>query len=290
MSGLVLDLSRLLPGPLAGKILATMGMDVIRVLPPQGDYLQVLSSALYDWVNTGKASEVIDLKTSVGRSRLFALTQQADVLLESNRPGVMERLHLGPEFLKAVNPRLVYVRVAGYRDPTQRTSPGHDITYLAAAGLLPRLDPAWKQIQLSDLVGAFWIALAALDGLRHQGGFYELYLDDACAILGYPPLDCVDGSRVCYSVYRCLEGEIALAAIEPHFWQRFCTALRRGDWIGSAFTRAVPSNSVYQSICSVFAGRSARNWEAWALRISVPLRRIQHREGSDVPLPWSKRF
>lgn len=290
MSGRVLDLTRLLPGPLAGKILATTGMEVTRLLPPHGDYLQVLCPALCDWVNAGKTSQVIDLKTAEGKSRLLALTLQTDVLIESNRPGVMERLQLGPESLKKVNPYLVYVRVAGYRDPRLRTLPGHDITYLAAAGLLSRLDPAWKQIQLSDLVGAFWIAMAALDGVRLGGGFYEVYLDEACAVLGYPSLQCVDSSKVCYTVYRCLEGEVALAAIEPHFWEQFCHTLKRADWIGSAFTTTDPGNPVYQNICSIFAGRTAADWEAWALKASVPLRRVQASPGNGFPLPWSKPF
>ena len=143
---LVLDLTRLLPGPLAGRMLAEMGYQVHRVLPPRGDLLEAASPEAYAWLHQGKSSETVDLKTPAGRERLQELVGEAVALLETNRPGVMERFGLGPETLRALNPQLTYVRLAGFRDtPAQ---PGHDLAYLAADGLLERFEPAWQTVQL----------------------------------------------------------------------------------------------------------------------------------------------
>jgi len=237
MKPLALDLTRLLPGPLAGKILLELGFRVLsvfaprsnRILPPQGDPLARLHPEAHAWLNAGKESETVDLKLEAGKARLEALVKEAAVLLETNRPGVMERLGLGPKALRKINPRLVYVRLAGFRDPARHAAPGHDLTYLAAAGLLPRVGEAWllceantellceantellceantellceanteRPVQLADVTGAMWAALATLEGLRRGGGFCEVYLAEAAQVFAYPPLPFLDGSVLC---------------------------------------------------------------------------------------------
>jgi alpha-methylacyl-CoA racemase len=125
---LVLELCRLFPGPLAGKILVSLGFRVLRLMPPQGDRLEVLAPELYAWLNAGKASEILDLKADTGKQRLRSHAADAQIVLDTSLPGVMERLDVGPEVLRRANSELVYVRLVGSRDPMFRNIPGHDLT------------------------------------------------------------------------------------------------------------------------------------------------------------------
>lgn len=282
---LILDLTRLLPGPLAGRILAEMGYPVLRLEPPQGDLTRQWAPQAYAWLNQGKEIRTLDLKTPPGVAELRALAQEAGVLLETNRPGVMERLGVGPEVLRAANPRLVYVRLAGYRE---EDTPGHDLAYLAGAGLLPRWEGAWERLQIADVSGAFWAVLAAQQGMLLGGGFYQVYLAEAAYALAYPQIPHLDGGAVCYAVYAAQEGQVALAALEPHLWERFCHALNRTDWLGGAFSPTRPENPVYREIRQTLMTRSADDWEAWAKALKLPLRALQPYRSPASILLWRR--
>ena len=268
--GKVLDLTRLLPGPLAGKLLLEMGFPVLKVEPPGGDPLKALAPEAYRFLNEGKEVLVLDLKAEEGQKRLLEWVREAAILLESNRPGVMERLGLGPEVLLAANPRLVYLRLRGYPDTPD---PGHDLTYLAEAGLLGRFP--WRAFQFADLAGAYALALAALKGLLLGGGVYEVALSEAVKSIAYPPIPFLDGSVLCYGVYRAREGEVALAALEPHLWARFCQKAGLPELVEAAFSPASPENPLYRTLCAFFAQRPARAWEAWAREEGLPLRAVR---------------
>ena len=268
--GKVLDLTRLLPGPLAGKLLLEMGFPVLKVEPPGGDPLKALAPEAYRFLNEGKEVLVLDLKAEEGRARLLGLVAEAAVFLESNRPGAMERLGLGPEALLAHNPRLVYVRLRGYQNAPD---PGHHLTYLAEAGLLGRFP--WRAFQFADLAGAYALALAALKGLLLGGGFYEVALAEAVKSIAYPPIPFLDGSVLCYGVYRAREGEVALAALEPHLWARFCQKAGLPELVEAAFGPASPENPLYGALCAFFAQRPAQAWEAWAREEGLPLRAVR---------------
>ncbi len=287
MRPLALDLTRLLPGPLAGKILLELGFRVLRILPPQGDPLARLHPEAHAWLNAGKESETVDLKLEAGKARLEALIKEAAILLETNRPGVMERLGVGPGVLRKINPRLVYVRLAGFRDPARHAAPGHDLTYLAAAGLLPRVDGAWKPVQLADVTGAMWAALAALEGLRRGGGFFEVYLAEAARVFAYPPLPFLDGSVLCYAIYPARDGQVALAALEAHLWTRFCQAAGKEAWAGAAYTPAREENPLYRQACAFFREKSALEWEAWAAEHGLPLAAVRPYTPRGFGLPWA---
>lgn len=285
---LVLDLTRHLPGPLAARMLAELGFSVLRLVPPQGELLEKVSPEAYAWLNANKDTETLDLKSAAGKERLAVLAREAQVLLENSRPGVMERLGVGPEKLRAANPGLVYVRIAGHRDPLFHETPGHDLSYLAAAGLLPRFEPAWRTVLLADCSGAFWATLAALEGIRRGGAFYEVYLEEAARALAYPQLPFLDGSRICYSIYPALDGKVALATLEPHLWERFCRAIDRNDWVEAGFSPATADNPVHRELCSLFAGRKALDWEGWAREKSIPLRALRPCVPANSLLPWKR--
>ena len=286
MAGRVLDLTRLLPGPLAGLVLERLGFEVLRVLPPAGNDLARWQPETHAWLNEGKASVTLDLKSARGRDRLLELVRDAAVLLESNRAGVMERLGLGYPVLRERNPRLVYVRLAGHRDDP--AAPGHDLTYLAASGLLDRLTSAWSETQLADVSGALWAALAALDGLRRGGGFYEVYLSEAAGVYGYPPIPGLGGELVAYRVYEAAAGRVALAALEPHLWARFCEAAGRPDWLDAGGEPAREESRVFRELRAFFRTKGAEAWEAWGRERGLPLRALRPFAPAPLELPWRR--
>jgi CoA:oxalate CoA-transferase len=240
----VLDLSELLPGPFMTQSLAELGADVLKVeRPPHGDPLRRSAPALFVAVNRGKRMLQADLKSDEGRARVLALADEADVLVESYRPGVVARLGLDPATLHRRNPGLVVVSLSGYGAHGPRAQwPGHDINYLAAAGVAgmamkgggaPSLG-----VPIADLAGATY-ALAALQAALLQrtrtgrGQHLDVSLTDCAAHWMNPRLAALhdnggDAARVRrqvqqrpgYGVFRCRDDEyISIAALEDHFWQ-----------------------------------------------------------------------
>ena len=169
----VLDLSRLLPGPFCSLSLAQLGAEVIKIEEPDGgDYARELSPELFDIVNRGKQSLTLDLRQAEDVARFKQLVESADVVLESFRPGVMDKLGCGYDTLKAINPRLVYASLTGYgQTGPYADRPGHDLNYLGYAGVLdqtglPGKRPAMSNVQIADLAGGAQnctIGIAPLD-------------------------------------------------------------------------------------------------------------------------------
>src|SRR6476661_6467285 len=169
----VLDLSRLLPGAYASQMLADFGADVIKIEEPgSGDYGRFMPphgaggmSLYFLAINRNKRSMTLNLKTERGREIFRRLVKDADVVLESFRPGVLERLDLGYAQLKEINPRLVYCAISGYgQDGPYRLRAGHDLNYAGYAGLLdynrgPRGEPAMPPTQLGDLAGGSFMSV-----------------------------------------------------------------------------------------------------------------------------------
>ncbi|MGQ9710038.1 MAG: CaiB/BaiF CoA transferase family protein [Anaerolineae bacterium] len=289
----VLDLSRLLPGPYCSLILADFGAEVIRVEPPGGgDWTRYVSplaadgqSVLFHAVNRGKKSLTLNLKTEEGRTVFLRLVQTADVLLESFRPEVMERLDLGYDRLAGINPRLVYCALSGYgpRGP-YRDRAGHDLNYIGLAGLLdltgPRDGPpVVPGAPIADLAGALWAAvgilLALLDRERTGrgqrvdasllGGALSLLPIAVSHLQGGSPLargaSGLTGGVVCYNVYEAADGGyVTLSALEPEFWAAFCRAVGREDWLGEQFAPAVPGNPTYEGMRALFRTRIRAEW------------------------------
>lgn len=290
----VLDLSRLLPGPYCSRILADFGFEVIKIERPGGGdwsrYVPPLDpesgeGLLFRALNRGKQSLTLNLKTEQGRVILLQLVQRADVLLESFRPGVMERLGLGYERLAEANPRLVYCSLSGYGPSgPYRTRAGHDLNYQGLAGVLdltgPREgSPVVPGVPLADLMGALWaalgIVLALLERARSGRGqrIDSSLLGGALSCLpvavarqrgGQPMVrgaSELTGGTVCYNIYETRDGGyMTLSALEPEFWAAFCQASGRPDLLGEQFSPAVSGQPAYDALCALFQEHTLQEW------------------------------
>ncbi|MFJ2367069.1 CaiB/BaiF CoA transferase family protein [Pseudomonas sp. NPDC087697] len=254
----VLDFSTLLPGPFASLLLADMGAEVLRIeSPTRMDLLRVLpphdqgASASHAYLNRNKRSLALDLKQPAALEVVKQLLQDHDILLEQFRPGVMERLGLGYETLKAINPRLIYVSITGYgQTGPYRDRAGHDINYLALAGVASytgREDsgPLPLGIQVADIAGGSLHGviglLAAVIARQHsgQGQHLDVSMTDCAfslnAMAGAGYLACgvtpgredqmLNGGSF-YDYYRTRDGRwMSVGSLEPDFMQPLCTAL-----------------------------------------------------------------
>jgi alpha-methylacyl-CoA racemase len=270
----VLDVSRLLPGAFCSQYLAQMGAEVIKIEEPEGgDYAREMPE-LFAVINRGKKSVTLDLRKIEDREIFIALVHSADVVLESFRPGVMDRLGCGYEELRKHNPRLVYAALTGYgQTGPWKDRAGHDMNYLATAGVLDQIGaaggpPALSNVQIADLAGGALTCvigiLGALYGARSSGvgSFVDVSMTDGSLALNVAALsalrargqaeprgaDLLSGALPNYSLYRCRGGGyLAVGALEPKFFTR----VLQGLWTLSP----KPLRSVLDRIMS---GRSAR--------------------------------
>ncbi|PLZ02098.1 carnitine dehydratase [Burkholderia sp. WAC0059] len=272
MQGLrVLDLTQLLPGPIATLRLAELGADVLKIEPPgAGDLTRIMMQsaadevagrpgALYRLANRSKRETRLDLKSDSGRTILLALARDADVLVESFRPGVMARLGAGYETLRAINPKLVYCSITGYgADGPFASRAGHDLNYVAYSGVLSQFagsdgTPVLPNVQVADLLGGALTAvtqiLAALWRVARSGEGCSLDISMAHTVYAHnvmaqaalvngevaathPGGGLLNGGVPCYNLYRTQDGRwLAVAALELKFWQTLCRALDRDDWM-----------------------------------------------------------
>jgi alpha-methylacyl-CoA racemase len=296
----VLDLSRLLPGGFCSLLLSDFGADVIKVEDTgMGDYIRwapphyegaesTASSALFLALNRGKRSIRINLKSEAGRGVLLRLARDADVLLESFRPGVLERLGVGYERLRQENPGLVYCAISGYgQDGPNRERSGHDMNYLGLGGLLGLTGeadgpPVQAAGQIADLGGgALMAAVGILVALRERERSGEGQLvdcsmfDGALSWLAMLAAETFAAGRAprrgelglagrynCYRPYECADGYVSLGALEPKFWQAWCEGVERPDLVEHAFDS--PGSESHAAVCEVFRGRTRDQWRAFA--------------------------
>jgi alpha-methylacyl-CoA racemase len=296
----VLDLTRLLPGGFCTLLLADLGADVIKVEDTgMGDYVrwsppyyegaeETARGALFLALNRGKRSIRLDLKKEGGREVLLRLVRDADVLVESFRPGVLARLGVGYERLREENPGLVYCAITGYgQDGPNRDRSGHDMNYLGLAGLLGltgEVDgpPVQSAGQIADVGGgALMGAIGVLAALRErersgQGQLVDCSMfDGALSWLALVAADALASGRTprrgelqlagaltCYRPYRCSDGWVTLGALEPKFWSAFCHGVGREDLVGHAFDP--PGSEAHQAVCEVFAARTREQWQQFA--------------------------
>jgi alpha-methylacyl-CoA racemase len=283
----VLDLSRLLPGGFCSLLLADFGADVIKVEDTgMGDYVRADEPSFHA-LNRGKRSVRIDLKNAAGRDAFLRLVRTTDVVLESFRPGVMDRLGVGYARLREENPRLVYCAITGFgQDGPYAQRAGHDMNYLALTGLLgltgePDGPPIQAAGQIADLGGgALMAAFGILAALRArersgEGQFVDVSMTDgalswlamvAARYLADGRLprrgeDQLAGGLICYRPYRCADGWVTLGALEPKFWRAWCEGVGREDLADRQF-EAVGSDT-HRAVEAVFAERTRAQWRAF---------------------------
>ena len=232
---LVVDLTRYLPGPFASRELLRLGARVVRLEAPGGDPLAKLAPAWHEALNAGKESVELDLKHDPETGR--ELCARADVVLESFRPGVVERLGIGPADLPAP---VVYCSFTGFGPDDLRA--GHDLNYQGWAGLLADTAPAMPPVQVADLAGGALPAvaqiLAALLERERTGVGRHLVLslthgahELAAHRLGGEPIPrLLTGGLACYRIYATADGRhLTVAALEPRFFHRLCELLGRPE-------------------------------------------------------------
>jgi crotonobetainyl-CoA:carnitine CoA-transferase CaiB-like acyl-CoA transferase len=298
----VLDLSRLLPGGFCSLLMADAGADVVKIEDTgMGDYVRWAPpyygddssqglgtrSALYLALNRGKRSIRLDLKTEGGREALLKLAAGADVVLESFRPGVLDKLGCGYEAMREQNTGLVYCAITGYGQTGPKTAAaGHDMNYLGLTGLLgltgePGGRPIQAAGQIADLGGgalmaAFGIMAALWErGRSGEGQLVDVSMTDgalswlamvAGAYLcdGRVPHrgeEQLTGGFVCYYPYEAADGWVTCGALEPKFWANFCNGVDRPDLIQSQFER--PGSDAHERIAEVFRSRTRADWQAF---------------------------
>jgi crotonobetainyl-CoA:carnitine CoA-transferase CaiB-like acyl-CoA transferase len=231
---LVVDLTRYLPGPFASRELLRLGARVVRLLPPGGDPLDELAPAWREALNAGKETVELDLKADPAAGR--ELCARADVVLESFRPGVVERLGIGPADLPE---RVVYCSFTGFGPGDLRAA--HDLNYQGWAGLLEDTAPAMPPTQIADLAAGLRAVAeitAALFERERTGRGAHLVLslahgahELAAHRLGGEPLPrLLTGGLACYRIYATADGRyLTVAALEPKFFQRLCELLGRPE-------------------------------------------------------------
>lgn len=290
----MLDLSRLLPGPYCSLLLADLGMEVLKVEDPeQGDYTRMIGpirkkdSAIFLALNRNKKSIKLNLKIKEGKEIFYKLIQSYDIILESFRPGVMDRLGLGYQELKKRNPRIILCSLSGYgQDGPYRERSGHDINYIGLGGVLEITgakngDPVLPGVQIADIGGGgMMAAIAILSAAIHrektgEGQFLDISMMDS--VVSWLSIHAVKyftdgellkrgdmpltGRYACYQVYPTKDGRhMSLGALEPKFWKNFCEAIGRRDLFDKQFIEGEERLRIIVEIQNLFKTKTQGEW------------------------------
>jgi crotonobetainyl-CoA:carnitine CoA-transferase CaiB-like acyl-CoA transferase len=298
----VLDLTRLLPGGFCSLLMADLGADVVKVEDTgMGDYVRWAPpyygsdeqqglgtrSALYLALNRGKRSIRVDLKSEGGRDALLRLAPEFDVVLESYRPGVLDRLGCGYDVLREANPRLVLCAITGYGQTGPKAqAAGHDMNYLGLTGLLgltgePGGRPIQSAGQIADIGGgALMAAFGVMAALRErertgEGQFVDISMTDGALswlamVAGAHLCDGqvpergrgqLTGGFLCYLPYEAADGWVTCGALEPKFWRNFCEGVGREDLVESQFQ--APESDAWHEVAEIFRSRTREEWRAF---------------------------
>ncbi len=289
----VLDLTRLLPGPLGTMLMADMGAEVIKIEAPEFlDYTRDFppfingEPAGYLAFNRSKKSLALDYSKPEGREVLLELVKTADIFIEQFRPGVMQKMGLGYEDVKAINPKIIYVSVTGYG----QTGPyaqlaGHDLNYISYAGILSgnqHVAPQMPNVQIADIAGGSYMAvIACLSAIyaREKTGIGQ-YVDVAM-MDGVMPLAInsfswffatqkpeprdegyLSGGLLNYGIYPVKEGKyIALGTLEAKFWNKFCEVIQKPDWKNRMLPSGKENLALYkEELTAVFMTENQKYW------------------------------
>lgn len=320
----VLDLSRLLPGPFCSLLLADLGAEVLKVEDTgMGDYARWAppyvgdealqqrgaASAQFNSLNRNKRSIRLNLKNDSACEILLKLAAGHDVVLESFRPGVLDKLGVGYAAMKSVNESLIYCAITGYgQDGPYRDRAGHDMNYLALGGMLALTGaedgaPVQNAGQVADIGGGAQMATIAILAALHrrtatgegsnidismtEGAMSWLAMPAGRALGGETPLRRgkveLAGSWLCYLPYEAADGWISCGALEPKFWRAFCEGAGRPDLIEQQFER--PGGDAWKQVAEVFKSRTRAEWAAFNADHDCciePVLEIEEALGSDL--------
>ncbi|MFH8413628.1 CaiB/BaiF CoA transferase family protein [Streptomyces collinus] len=282
----VVELAGIGPGPFAAMLLADLGADVVRVDRPGGPGLAI--DPAHDVTNRNKRSVVVDLKAPDGPEQVLGLAARADILVEGYRPGVAERLGVGPGPCHARNPRLVYGRMTGWgQEGPLAQRAGHDIAYIAPTGTLgmigrPDEPPAVPANLLGDYAGgSLYLVVGVLAALHHARASGTGQVVDAAIVDGTAHLstmihgmlaaggwqdrrgaNLLDGGCPYYGTYETADGRyIAVGALEPQFYAEFLTLLGVGDR-AAARKDVTRWGELREEVAARFKSRTRDEWTA----------------------------
>lgn len=289
----VLDLSRLLPGPFCSLLLADMGADVIKIEDPQGgDYIRWIPPYIegrgsqFMALNRNKKSCKLNLKRPRGVELFLKLVETADIVIESFRPGVLDRLGAGYEAARARNPRIIYCAITGYgQNGPYRDRAGHDLNYIGYAGVLgltgdPDRPPVIPGVQVGDIGAALMGAVGILAAMAARektgrGQFVDAAMMDAAIsmlplvaamVAGGEPApsrgrSMLNGGQPVYGVYETQDAKfVTLGAIEPKFWKKFCALVQRPDLEVLHFDTGKGGDRLRAELTAMFKTRTRAQW------------------------------
>jgi len=290
----VLDLTRLLPGPYCTMLLADYGAEVIKIEDTGlGDYARASEpkigedSAFFHSLNRNKKSICLDLKSEQGKEIFLKLIEKVDVVVESFRPGVMDKLGVGYEELKKINPSLIYCAVTGYGQTGPYAKyPGHDLNYISYAGLLELFGernrkPSVPPVPIADIGGGALLAtvgilMALFERARSgKGQFIDISMMDGA--LSWLQLNLPDyltanvqskrgelqlsGQNAFYEVYETKDGRfLSVGAVEAKFWKEFCKAIEREDLIKKQYAPIHIQDQMKVEIQAIISTKSQKEW------------------------------
>lgn len=294
----VLDVSQFVPGPFAALLLADLGAEVIKIEPPRpgsksGDPMNDLGdkdpdglSPFYKVMNGGKTVVSIDLKDEAGKAAFLALVDAADVLVESYRPGVLDRLGIGPDVLRKRNKGLVHCALSGFgQTGPYRLRAGHDVNYMSLGGGLIGSGTVERPIiqapPVSDYGSSVQAALSTVAALlgrarTGEGAYIDMSLTET--VLSWQSVNLMGQARgawvpghgtgflaggvACYQIYRTADGRFfSLGAIEHKFWENFSNAVGHPEWISRQW-EAAPQTDLIAAVQAVVAEQPLAHWNA----------------------------
>jgi crotonobetainyl-CoA:carnitine CoA-transferase CaiB-like acyl-CoA transferase len=275
-------------------ILADLGADVLKIEEPgRGDYARWLppfikkESSNFLSINRNKKSMILNLKLEAGKKIFLRLVKEYDVVLESFRPGIMDRLGIGYEEAKKINPMIIFCAISGYgKDGPYKDRVGHDINYLGIAGILSITGssdgtPVIPGVQIGDIGGgslmaaiAILTAIIAREKIK-KGQFIDISMTDgaiswlsihagkyfADKLIPAPGKMLLSGEFPCYQVYPTKDKKyITIGALEPKFWRNFCLAISREDLIECQFATGEEGEKIIREIQNIFLAKTQKEW------------------------------
>ncbi len=319
----VIEVAAYIPGPVCTQILADMGAAVIKIERPGGDPMRHMpprpdhggDNPIFTAINRGKHSITLDLKQPESVDAFRTLAQDADILVDGYRPGVLTRLGIDPAELRALNPRLIYCALSGYgANSPMRNVAGHDLTYLALSGFLALTHvegtPAMPGTQIADMASGLMAATAILGALRERdqtgrGTFLDMALSDAALWLmtpwlavqrgglasGKEPEKLLSGMLACYNRYATADGRyLAVGALEPHFWANFCNALERPDLIAGQYDLTAQP-ALRDAVAALIVTQPLAHWQAVFANVDAcvtPILTLE--EAANLPLHHAREL